>query len=386
MGETFAAWLSIACLVPALAGCLYALGASVVVRGFGGESAPLPATFPGVTILKPLRGVEPGLYDDLASFCDQSYPGPVQVLFGLQDSADAVIEIVKRLIAERPGRDLELILHAATDGANPKVANIIGLQRHIRHDIVVLADDDIAVAPNYLCQTIATLLLPNVGAVTYLYRGVPRGGLWARLASMGIDYHFLPNVLVGLKLGMARPCFGSTIALRRETLAAIGGFEAFLDYIADDHAIGEAVRATGRKVVIPSVLLAHSCSEQSAGDLLSHEMRWARSVRAVHPPGYGSSFITYPLPFAVLGAVVDGFGALGMCMIVAAVACRLVLQLQVDHTLQVSPNRWWLGPVRDLLSFAVYAASFSVDIVSWRGRRYKVNGDGTFASIGEPKA
>ena len=386
MGESFVAWLSIACLVLALAGCVYALGAAVVVRGFGGESVPSRATFPGVTLLKPLRGAAPGLHDDLASFCDQSYPGPVQILFGLQDAADAAIPVINRLIAERPGRDLELIIHAATVGSNPKVANVVGLQHQIRHDVVILADADIAVAPNYLCETIASLGLPNVGAVTYLYHGVPRGGLWARLASMGIDYHFLPNVLVGLKLGLARPCFGSTIALRRETLATIGGFAPFLDYIADDNAIGEAVRATGMKVAIPSVLLAHACSEQSAVELVRHELRWARSVRAVNPPGYGSSVITYPLPFAVLGAALGGFGVLGTSMIAAAIACRLVLQMQVDHTVQVSSKRWWLGPARDLLSFAVYVASFFVDIVSWHGRRYKVHADGTLASMGEPKA
>jgi ceramide glucosyltransferase len=303
MGETFAAWLSIACLALALAGCVYALGAAVVFRGFVGESAPPRATFPGVTILKPLRGVGPGLYDDLASFCDQSYPGPVQILFGLHDAADAAIAVVNKLIAEHPGRDLELIIqHAPASGLNPKVANLIGLQRHIRHDVVILADADIAVARDYLCKTVATLGLPDVGAVTYLYRGVPRGGLWARLASMSIDYHFLPNVLVGLKLGLARPCFGSTIALRRETLAAIGGFDAFLDYLADDNAIGEAVRGTGMKVAIPSIVLAHSCSEQSAAELLRHELRWARTVRAVTPSGYAGSVVTYPLPFAVVGA------------------------------------------------------------------------------------
>ena len=385
MGETFAAWLSITCLALALAGCVYALGAAVVFRRFVGESAPPPVTFPGVTILKPLCGVELGLYHDLASFCDQNYSGPVQILFGLQDAADAAIAVVNRLIAERPGRDLELILHAPSRGPNPKVANVVGMQHHIRHDVVILADADIAVTPNYLCETITALGLPDVGAITYLYRGAARGGLWARLASMGIDYHFLPNVLVGLRLGLARPCFGSTIALRRETLAAIGGFDAFLDHIADDYAIGEAVRATGMKVAIPSVLLAHACFEQSAVELMRHELRWARSVRAVNPPGYGSSVITYPLPFAVLGAALGGFGVLGTSMIAAAIACRLVLQLQVDHTLQVSPRRWWLGPARDLLSFAVYVASFFVNIVSWHGRRYKVRADGTMESMGEPK-
>ena len=151
--------------------------------------------------------------------------------------------------------------------------------------MVILADADIAVARDYLCKIVAALGMLGVGAVTCLYRGLQRGGFWARLSSMGIDYHFLPNVLVGLRLGLARPCFGSTIALRRETLAAIGGFEAFLDYLADDNAIGEAVRAAGMKVAIPSMVLAHACSEQNAAGLLRHELRWARTVRAVNPPG-----------------------------------------------------------------------------------------------------
>ncbi len=387
MGENYAAWLGIACFVLALAGCVYALGAAVVVHRFVGENAPPPATFPGVTILKPLRGVSPGLYDDLASFCDQSYPGPVQILFGLQDAADAAVAVVNRLIAEHPGRNLELILqHAPTGGPNPKVANLVGLQRHIQHDVVIFADADIAVARDYLCQTVAALGRPNVGAVTCLYRGVQRGGLWARLASMGINYHFLPSVLVGLKLGLARPCFGSTIALRRETLQSIGGFDAFLDYIADDNAIGKAVRATGMKVAVPSIVLAHACSDQSAAGLLRHELRWARTVRAVNPPGYLGLVATHPLPFAVLGAALGGFGILGTAMVGVAIGCRLVLQLQVDHTLQMTPIRWWLGPARDLLAFGVYVASFFVDVVSWSGRRYRVRADGTFAMIREPKA
>lgn len=386
MAATSTLWVGVASFGLAVVGCIYALGAAALVRRFTGDSGPPPAALPGITVLKPLRGGEPGLYDDLASFCEQDYSGPVQILFGVQDSADAAIAVVDRLIAERPGQDLELVLHAPTGGPNPKVANVIGLERHIRHDVVILADADIAVTREYLRKTIAVLDRPNVGAVTCLYRGVARGGVWARLASMGIDYHFLPNVVVGLWLGLARPCFGSTIALRRETLAAVGGFGAFVNTIADDNAIGEAVRATGLRVAIPSLVLAHSCSEQSAAELLRHELRWARTVRAVTAFGYAGSVVTHPLPFAVLGAVLTGFGILGIAMIPIAIACRLVLQLQVDHTLQVGSSRWWLGPARDLLAFGVYVASFFVDVVSWRGQRYRVSPDGTLIPVGERKA
>jgi len=380
------AWVGNVCFGLAAVGCLYALAAAAIVRRFGGDTGCACPAPPGVTVLKPLHGSAPGLYDDLASFCEQDYQGSVQILFGVQDSADPAIGVADRLIAARPGRDLELVLHAAPRGKNPKIANVLGLERHIRHDVVILADADIAVERDYLSTIVAELAMPNVGAVSCLYRGVARGGVWAKLASMGIDYHFLPNVLVGLRLGLARPCFGSTIALRRETLAAIGGFDAFLDCLADDNAVGEAVRAAGMKVAIPATVLAHSCGEQSAAELLRHELRWARTVRAVNAPGYAGSVVTYPLAFAVLGATLTGYGGIGMGMIAAAIASRLVLQLQVDHTLRLKSNRWWLGPARDLLAFGVYVAGFFVDVVGWRGQRYRVRPDGTLMAVGEPKA
>jgi ceramide glucosyltransferase len=378
-------WLVIVCFAMAMAGCAYALGAAVVTRRFAAASAAVAETFPGVTILKPLRGAEAGLYDNLASFCEQSYPGPVQILFGVHNPTDAAIAAVNRLIADLPGRDLELVRHSRAGGPNPKVANLVGMQARIRHDIVIIADSDIAVAQDYVSRTVAALNRPNVGLVTCLYRGSARAGLWARVASMAIDYHFLPDVLVGIRLGLARPCFGSTIALRRETLVAIGGFEAFLGYLADDYAMGEAVRAAGMQVAIPSFIVVHSCSERSAGDLLRHELRWARTVRAISPLGYAGLVITHPLPFSLLAAWLMGFGGWALSLVAASIACRLVLQVQVDHTLGVSLNRWWLGPVRDLLSFVVYVAGFFVSVVTWRGDRYKLQADGTLMPIGEPK-
>jgi ceramide glucosyltransferase len=137
------------------------------------------------------------------------------------------------------------------------------------------------------------------------------------------------------------------------------------------------------RVAIPPFLVTHSCWEQSAVELWRHELRWARTIRAVSPRGYAGLAITHPLPFALLAAWASGSGALGASAIGAAIGCRLVLQTQVDHTLHVSPNRWWLGPARDLLAFAVYLAAFFVDVVSWRGQRYRVRPDGTLTPIGE---
>ena len=386
MLDAITPWLVAAFLVLAATGCVYALIAAAAMRRFTGEDASEATAFPSITILKPLHGAELGLHDKLASFCDQDYPGPVQILFGVQDANDPAVAVVDRLIAERPGADLQLLVSTRPAGPNPKVATLIGLQGRIRHDVVVLSDSDVSVERNYLARTVATLAQPGVGLVTCLYRGTPVPSLWARLASMAIDYDFLPNVLVGLALGLARPCFGSTIAMRRETLERIGGFDAFLEYLADDNAIGEAVRGIGMRVAIPRWIVEHACPERSFMELWSHELRWARTLRAVSPAGYAGMVITHPLPFALLGASLNGLGALGGGSIVAAIACRLVLQLQVDHTLHVSTSRWWLGPARDLLAFVVYVASFFVDVVSWRGQRYRVRADGTLVSVVEPKA
>ena len=386
MLDAITPWLVAGFLVLAATGCVYALIAAAAMRRFTGEDASEATAFPSITILKPLHGAELGLHDKLASFCDQDYPGPVQILFGVQDANDPAVAVVDRLIAERPGADLQLLVSTRPAGPNPKVATLIGLQGRIRHDVVVLSDSDVSVERNYLARTVATLAQPGVGLVTCLYRGTPVPSLWARLASMAIDYDFLPNVLVGLALGLARPCFGSTIAMRRETLERIGGFDAFLGYLADDNAIGEAVRGIGMRVAIPRWIVEHACPERSFMELWSHELRWARTLRAVSPAGYAGMVITHPLPFALLGASLNGLGALGGGSIVAAIACRLVLQLQVDHTLHVSTSRWWLGPARDLLAFVVYVASFFVDVVSWRGQRYRVRADGTLVSVVEPKA
>ncbi len=383
MIRTLVEALGLLCVVLACAGALYALAAAVVVRRFAGEQASDATTLPAVTLLKPLHGAEPGLYDNLASFCDQHYPAPVQVLFGVQDPADAAVEVVDRLVAERPGRDLRLIVNPRIAGANPKIATLVGLQQHARHPVVVISDSDITVERDYLARTVAALDRPGVGCVTCLYRGDARDGAWSRLASMAIDYHFLPNVLIGLALGVARPCFGSTIALRRDTLAAIGGFEAFLDTLADDYAIGEAVRGLGMRIAIPPFVVVHGCSERTLGELFRHELRWARTLRAVTPWGYAGLVMTHALPFALLGAWLIGSTALGVGVIGSAIACRLVLQVQVDHTLRVSRSRWWLGPARDMLAFAVYVASFFVGAVDWRGQRYKVRADGTLAAGGE---
>jgi ceramide glucosyltransferase len=383
MTHSIADWLSIFFLALSLAGCCYTLAATLIVRRWRAEPLSNVVVRPPVTILKPLHNAERGLYENAASFCDQIYFGPVQILFGVQDESDSAIPVIERLIAERPGMDIELVIDRRRHGANRKVSNLINLGARSRHEILVLADSDIRVAPNYLEMLISVLDRPGVGLVTCLYRGTPQGGVWARLTAMAIDYQFLPSILVGLALRLARPCFGSTVALRRDTLAAIGGFDTVANDLADDYALGAAVRRAGFEVAIAPQIVEHLCTNVSASQLLSHELRWARTIRAVDRWGFAGSAVTHPLPLALIGAAFAGFGVVSLCTITAALACRLVLKIQVDHALGTHSGRWWLAPVRDALSFLVFAVSFFIGAINWRGQRYKVRRDGTVAVLPE---
>src|SRR5829696_8430150 len=372
-------WFSTLCLAMAGLGCLYLVTAAVLVGRFARSGTPSPALFPSITILKPLHGDEPGLFENLASFCAQDYPGPVQIVFGVQDPADPAVAVVERLAAAFPDKALDLVIEARLQGANRKVANLINMAPSIRHEAVVLADSDMRVPPDYLVRVVAALQQPEVGLVTCLYHGVPVSDqLWPRLSALAIDTHFLPNVIVGLSLGLARPCFGSTIALRRATLDAIGGFEVFADRLADDYAIGAAVRAVGHAVAIPAFTVGHACPERSARALWRHEIRWARTIRSVDPAGYAGLAITHAFPLALLGALAGGAG--GLLVAVTALACRISLCVRIERAFGLHRHPYWLVPLRDVLSFVVFAFSLFGVAVSWKGSDYRVTADGILLS------
>jgi ceramide glucosyltransferase len=381
-------YASAICYVAALVGSAYALVAIWAAHGFVRRLEPAPpAAYPPVTILKPLHGAEPDLYANLASFCRQDYPAPVQIVFGLSDAADPAAAVARRLIADFPERNLELVTNARRHGANAKVSNLINMQAAARHEIIVIADSDIAVSPDYLRKVAASLCQPGVGLVTCLYRGAAAGGVWSRLAAAGIDYQFLPNVLVGLRLGFATPCFGSTIALTRATLAKLGGLQAVADQLADDYEVGMAVRRAGFGVAIPPYIVTHVCAEQSLRDLLLHEIRWARTIRAVNASGFAGLFVTHAVPLALIGFALGGLNPAAV-VLAAAVACRFALQAELHRLFGLGPvwNLFWLGPIRDVLSFIVFVASFCGRGVEWRGRQYGVRADSTLARYGEAES
>jgi ceramide glucosyltransferase len=376
-------YASVVCYVAAALGCAYALFGTIAARDFARSTAAArPESFPPVTILKPLHGEEPDLYAHLASFCLQDYPSPVQIVFGVADPADPAVAIVRTLVAEFPDRDLALVISSRRHGANAKVSNLINMQSEARHEVLVIADSDIAVPRDYLTTVAATLDQPGVGLVTCLYCGAAASGIWSRLSAAAIDYHFLPNVLIGLKLGLATPCFGSTIALTKASLAKLGGLQSVADQLADDYGLGMAAREAGLKVAIPPLIVTHVCAERSARELLLHEIRWARTIRAVDPLGYAGLAITHAFPLALLGVMLGGLTpAAGL--VPAALICRFALHAELRRRFLLRDAYFWLGPIRDVLSFVVFVASFFCRRLEWRGRRYVLAADNRLACYGE---
>jgi ceramide glucosyltransferase len=386
IGALTMAWLSLLCIAASIFGCLCALGAAWAARWFVRRPiSAAPITWPDVSILKPLHGAEAQLSENIETYLNQDYEGKIQVICGVQDSDDSAIPVVKSLIQRYPGLDLQLVINGATHGSNRKVSNLINMGQVARHPLIVLADSDIAVDPNYLRTLAVALAEPGAGVVTCLYRGAPSGGFWSRLSVMAVDDHFLPSAILGLALGLARPCLGATIALSRETLSRIGGFEAVVNQLADDYAIGAAVREAGLRVVVPPMLVAHSFQEKSLSAVVQHELRWARTIFTVDPVGYIGSGFTHALPLSLIAAALRGFDAPGLAAVLGALACRLFLKYRLTRLFDLPNPDYALLVVRDILSFAVYLTSFWSTRVSWRGQDFAVARDGTLLETAESR-
>jgi ceramide glucosyltransferase len=366
-------------LAPAWA---YLVGAALAVRRFSRRALPATQDYRGISVLKPLHAAEPGLYENLRSFAEQDYPA-VQLVLGVSDAQDGALEAVRPLMRDLPGRDIALVVDARARGSNLKVANLENMMEAAKHEILVLADSDMRVGRDYLAAVTEPLLDPQNGIVTCLYKGVSTGGKWSELGAMHINFGFLPSALVADALGWGGGCFGATIALRRETFERIGGFARLRDELADDHRIGEEVRALGLAVVLSPYVVEARVSEPSLADLWRHELRWARTVRAVAPAGFAGSLLAHPVAIAALGAAMTGFGLTSCIFVVISCALRWTSARAIAAALGVPPAKLWLLPVRDALSFAVFVASFFGRTVFWRDQSFHVEASGRMTVDGD---
>jgi ceramide glucosyltransferase len=363
-------YLANLCFAGATLGCIYMLLASVLVSRLRRDPSPRARSSAPVTILKPLQGAEPRLFAQLASFCNQNYRGPVQIVFGTHDEGDPAMQVVERLKAAFPDKMLDCRCDTREHGRNRKISNLVNMAPLARHDILIVADSAIQVGPNYLAEVVGELDRPGVGAVTCLYHGIAGAGFWSRLSAIAINTHFLPEVLVALNFRIAQPCFSATIAMRRRTLHRIGGFSSFAEDLAEDFRIGEAVRLAGYELAIPSFSVGHVCSDTDFASFLRQQMRFARTIRSIDPIGYAGSIVAFPLPLALMAALLGSSGTLDL--LAAVLASRIILCSSVTRVFRLAAQAYWLIAIQDLISFVVYVGSFFGTRAGWERKSYRV--------------
>jgi len=341
-------------------------------QDFDESIPPLPA----VTLLKPVHGVDAELYQNLKSFCEQDYP-VYQIVFAIASPEDPAIPVVQQIIADHAHRDICLVISDRHIGLNNKISNVANAYELAKYDILVIADSDMRVRPDYLLCIARAFEPSDVGAVTCLYTGSPVGSVASDLGCMYINESFVPSVLVALSLEELKFCFGATMAVRKEALNAIGGLATLSAFLADDYMLGKLVTEHGYRVAMADCLVENIVLERNIWTLLQHELRWARTVRTVRPVGYALSILTQPVPLAALGLLFSPSNSVGFIILVMALGLRVLLHFTARQCFQLrglaAP---WLVPVREVLNFAVWVASFFGNSVQWRGRSFHVNRKG----------
>ncbi|MBU6268025.1 MAG: bacteriohopanetetrol glucosamine biosynthesis glycosyltransferase HpnI [Sphingomonadales bacterium] len=335
-----------------------------------------------VTLLKPLHGPEPELAENLATFLTQDHAGPVQMLCGVNQPGDAALAVARGLAPVRAQDEITLWPGPRAAGANGKIGNLVAMMPQARHPLLVLSDSDMAVGPDYLPKVLGALRQPGVGVVSCLYLGRGDAGRWSEIGAAAISYAMMPNMTLALHFGLSQPCMGSTIALRRETLDAIGGFERFVDVLADDYAIGMAVCDTGLSVAVPPMLVTHACEEPTWGALWRHHLRWAVTLRSIVGIAHGGTLITHALPLAVLAALFQP--RVGLGLIGAALAARWLVKATVDRQAGHSSGTVIDLVLSDFVGFFVFLASLTARTIDWRGHRLTMAGDGRIRSRPAP--
>jgi ceramide glucosyltransferase len=351
--------------------CVWSAANFVRERKLAGEGAR--PTQPPVSILKPLKGTDPQMYESFQSHCLQDYP-EYEIIFGVSDANDPAIQQVEKLKTEFPQLAIRLMVCPENLGANTKVSNMAQMVREARYELLVVNDSDIRIGPRYLQNITAPLSNRKIGLVTCLYRGVPASTLGSRLESVGISTDFAAGVLAartlenGIHFGL-----GSTLAFRSADLAAIGGFQSFADYLADDYELGKRIAGTGLQVELSQEIVETFLPRYTFAEFFRHQLRWARTIRASRFWGFVGLVFTFALPWAML-AVITSRGETWAWGLLATTCCvRLITGLVVGRDVlqdRRAVSLMWLIPLRDFVALFVWLLSLAGGTVVWRGDRF----------------
>jgi ceramide glucosyltransferase len=359
-------------------GCLFYYALSLAglasflsgARRAAAQALPADEQLPPVSILKPLKGVDPGVWESFCSHAEQQYP-EFELIFGVSNPHDPACDAVRKLQEKYPALRIKLVVCERILGANVKVSTLAQMAPEARYEILVVNDSDIRVAPDYLRQAVAPLRDPQVGLVTCLYRGVAAGTIGSRLEALGISTDFAPGVLSarflegGLRFGL-----GSTLVFRRRDLAAIGGFESVLDYLADDYELGRRIAASGKRLELSTATVATFLPSYTLREFWQHQVRWWRTIRSARRWGYAGLLFTFGIPWALLTLLAARGAAWAWALLAVTVAARLlsglgtaVAALQDRGALR----NILLLPMRDLIAPIIWAAGLVGNRIHWRG-------------------
>jgi ceramide glucosyltransferase len=396
MPHALAQAVEIATTALAVAGMAYFLATIIAARIFlHDRRSPKTAFAPDVTILKSLKGLDPGMMDAFRSHCTQNYAGEFDLLFGVSSMDDPAVAAVKQLQGEFPKRSIQLIECPQKLGTNGKVSTLAQLVTHVRHDFLLINDSDITVSTRYLERVMCCFAPvaqdaaePEVGLVTTLYRGKAHksdsrgGGPPSRLEALGIATEFMPGVLLskmiegGLHYGL-----GSTLAVRRESLDKIGGLLPLVDYLADDYELGARVASAGYRIEVSAEVVETAIPAYAWRGFFEHQLRWLRTVRCSRPAGYVGLVVTHGIGWALVNVLASGLSPLSLWLLALSFFLRLAQAMTVgaavlaDH--DVLPNLWLL-PLRDVIAMALWVSGFASDTIVWRGERFTLK-DGKLA-------
>ncbi len=337
---------------------------------------------PPISVLKPLAGVDDGLEENLRTFFAQDY-GQFEILFAVRSEMDRAIPVVERLRAEYPDVPSRLIVTGEPPYPNAKVYSLQAMLEAARHDLIVMSDSDTRVTPDMLSAFAGEFEDPRVGLATCPYRAVPGHSFWSMLEALGLNTEFIGGVLVARMLDGMNFALGPTIVARRQTLQAIGGFDAVKDYLAEDFVMGKLTAQRGIGVILSSYVIEHRIGAQGLSANLRHRLRWGRSTRRSRPLGYVGQIFTHPLPLAaMLWAVAPEWSAVAVAALILRIAAAWAAGIYVLRD-RLTLSFCWLLPLQDSLSFLVWIGGFFGKTILWRGRKYYLRSDGRFELAAE---
>jgi ceramide glucosyltransferase len=347
----------------------------VAHRVSGDAGIPDAGPVAPISVLKPLRGLDPNAYENFASFCRQDYP-EFEILFAVSDTGDPAVPIVQKVIADFPERAIRLLVVKESLGPNGKVSNLCRMVREARHDLLVITDSDVRVEPGYLRSVAEMFRDPKVGGVTALYRGHDNFQLVAAMDCVGSSAAFCGATLVARELEGVKFMMGSTMATTKQRLAEIGGFEAMVDLHSDDYELGRRIADRGYRIELLPEPVWMVFPSQTLGAYLRHELRWAIGIRNIRPGGHFGMLFTHGLPWAVAAACAAPSVYVGAAYLSSYFIFRFAMAWVVGVWGLRDPilrRRFWLLPVRDFFSFFVWLASFGMNRIEWRGASFTLD-------------